>query len=39
LKKVDGTLDGAYKTWILGIEDTSTVKRWSIGKDVLSWLN
>ena len=39
LKKVDGTIDDAYNTWILGVEDTSTVKRWSIGKDVLGWLD
>ena len=38
LKKVDGTIEDAFNIWILGVEDTSTVKRWSIAKDVLGWL-
>jgi Na+/H+-dicarboxylate symporter len=39
LKRKDGTLDAAYRYWILGQEREARRKRWSIVRDVLHWLD
>ncbi|MEO2173414.1 MAG: cation:dicarboxylase symporter family transporter [bacterium] len=38
LRKVDGTFDKTYKTWILGQVDGEAVSRWSVVRDVLGWV-
>ena len=38
LKVKDGTLDAAYKHWILGQDAASRQPRWSIVRDVLHWV-
>jgi Na+/H+-dicarboxylate symporter/ABC-type amino acid transport substrate-binding protein len=38
LKRKDGTLDAAYKHWILGHEAVPRRPRWSILRDVLHWV-
>jgi Na+/H+-dicarboxylate symporter len=38
LKRKDGTLDAAYKRWILGQDVSSRQPRWSIVRNVLHWV-
>jgi ABC-type amino acid transport substrate-binding protein len=38
LKRKDGTLDAAYKRWILGQDATPRQPRWSIIRNVLHWV-
>jgi Na+/H+-dicarboxylate symporter/ABC-type amino acid transport substrate-binding protein len=38
LKRKDGTLDAAYKHWILGQDATQRQPRWSIVRNVLHWV-
>jgi ABC-type amino acid transport substrate-binding protein len=38
LKRKDGTLDAAYKHWILGQDAGPRQPRWSIIRDVLHWV-
>ena len=38
LKRKDGTLDAAYKYWILGQETARRQPRWSIVRNVLHWV-
>jgi ABC-type amino acid transport substrate-binding protein len=38
LKRKDGTLDAAYRYWILGHDATPRRPRWSIVRDVLHWM-
>ena len=38
LKRKDGTLDAAYRHWILGHDATPHRPRWSIVRDVLHWV-
>jgi Na+/H+-dicarboxylate symporter/ABC-type amino acid transport substrate-binding protein len=38
LKRKDGTLDAAYRHWILGHDATPVQPRWSIVRDVLHWV-
>jgi ABC-type amino acid transport substrate-binding protein len=38
LKRKDGTLDAAYKHWILGQDTTPRQPRWSIVRNVLHWI-
>jgi ABC-type amino acid transport substrate-binding protein len=38
LKRKDGTLDAAYKHWILGQDATPRQPRWSILRNVLHWV-
>jgi Na+/H+-dicarboxylate symporter/ABC-type amino acid transport substrate-binding protein len=38
LKRRDGTLDAAYKHWILGQNAAPPQPRWSIVRDVLHWI-
>ena len=38
LKRKDGTIDAAYKHWILGQETSTRHPRWSIVRDVLHWM-
>ena len=38
LKRKDGTLDAAYRYWILGQDATPDRPRWSIVRDVLHWM-
>ena len=38
LKRRDGTLDAAYRYWILGHDATPRRPRWSIIRDVLHWV-
>jgi Na+/H+-dicarboxylate symporter/ABC-type amino acid transport substrate-binding protein len=38
LKRKDGTLDAAYKHWILGQDAAPRQPRWSIIRDVLHWI-
>jgi Na+/H+-dicarboxylate symporter/ABC-type amino acid transport substrate-binding protein len=38
LKRKDGTLDAAYRHWILGLDATPARPRWSIVRDVLHWM-
>jgi Na+/H+-dicarboxylate symporter/ABC-type amino acid transport substrate-binding protein len=38
LKRKDGTLDAAYKHWILGQDAAPRRPRWSIVRDVLHWV-
>ena len=38
LKRKDGTLDAAYRHWILGHDATPVRPRWSIVRDVLHWV-
>ena len=38
LKRKDGTLDAAYRHWILGHDATPHRPRWSIVRDVLHWM-
>ena len=38
LKRKDGTLDAAYKHWILGQDAAPRQPRWSIVRDVLHWV-
>jgi Na+/H+-dicarboxylate symporter/ABC-type amino acid transport substrate-binding protein len=38
LKRKDGTLDGAYKHWILGQDAAPHQPRWSIVSNVLHWM-
>ena len=38
LKRSDGTLDAAYKHWILGQDASPRPPRWSIIRDVLHWV-
>ena len=38
LKRKDGTLDAAYKHWILGQDATPRQPRWSIVRNVLHWV-
>jgi Na+/H+-dicarboxylate symporter/ABC-type amino acid transport substrate-binding protein len=39
LKGKDGTLDAAYRHWILGQDAATRQPRWSIVRDVLHWVN
>ena len=39
LKRKDGTIDAAYKHWILGEDATPRQPRWSIVRDVLHWVD
>ena len=38
LKRKDGTLDAAYKHWILGQDAAPRQPRWSIVRNVLHWM-
>ena len=38
LKRKDGTLDAAYKHWILGQDAAPRQPRWSIVRNVLHWV-
>jgi Na+/H+-dicarboxylate symporter/ABC-type amino acid transport substrate-binding protein len=38
LKRKDGTIDAAYKHWILGEDATPRQPRWSIVRNVLHWV-
>jgi len=38
LKRKDGTLDAAYRYWILGQNAAPRQPRWSIIRDVLHWV-
>ena len=38
LKRKDGTLDAAYRYWILGQDASPRPPRWSIIRDVLHWV-
>ena len=38
LKRKDGTIDDAYKHWILGQDATPRQPRWSIVRNVLHWV-
>jgi ABC-type amino acid transport substrate-binding protein len=38
LKRKDGTLDAAYKHWILGQDAAPRQPRWSIIRNVLHWV-
>jgi ABC-type amino acid transport substrate-binding protein len=38
LKRKDGTLDAAYRHWILGQDAAPRQPRWSILRDVLHWV-
>jgi len=38
LKRKDGTIDAAYRYWILGKSDATQGPRWSIIRDVLHWV-
>ena len=38
LKRKDGTIDAAYKHWILGQDAVPRQPRWSIIRDVLHWV-
>lgn len=38
LKRKDGTLDAAYRHWILGEDAAPRRPRWSIARDVLHWM-
>ena len=38
LKRKDGTLDAAYRHWILGHDAAPARPRWSIVRDVLHWV-
>ncbi len=38
LKRKDGTLDAAYRHWILGHDAAQARPRWSIVRDVLHWM-
>jgi ABC-type amino acid transport substrate-binding protein len=38
LKRKDGTLDAAYKYWILGQDSSARQPRWSIARNVLHWM-
>ena len=39
LKHDDGTMDELYDHWILGKQATTGSPRWSIIRDVLSWVD
>ncbi len=39
LKTVDPTIDQLYDKWILGKDEARKQPRWSIGRDVLGWLD
>jgi len=39
LKRKDGTLDAAYRHWILGQDAAPRVPRWSIIRNVLHWVD
>ncbi len=39
LKRKDGTLDAAYKHWILGQDAVPRQPRWSIVRNVLHWVD
>jgi len=39
LKRKDGTLDAAYKHWILGQDAAPHQPRWSIVHNVLHWVD
>jgi Na+/H+-dicarboxylate symporter/ABC-type amino acid transport substrate-binding protein len=39
LKQDDGTLDAAYRYWILGQGDETKRQRWSVIRDVLHWVD
>ena len=39
LKRKDGTIDAAYKHWILGQNATRAAPRWSIIRNVLHWVD
>jgi Na+/H+-dicarboxylate symporter/ABC-type amino acid transport substrate-binding protein len=39
LKRKDGTLDAAYRHWILGHDAEPVRPRWSIVRDVLHWVD
>jgi Na+/H+-dicarboxylate symporter/ABC-type amino acid transport substrate-binding protein len=38
LKRKDGTIDAAYKYWILGQDAAPRRPRWSVVRDVLHWM-
>jgi ABC-type amino acid transport substrate-binding protein len=38
LKRKDGTIDAAYKHWILGQNTVPRQPRWSIARNVLHWI-
>ena len=37
IKRADGTVDELYQHWILGKDESSADKRWSVVKDVFGW--
>ena len=37
-RKTNGTIDAAYKHWILGQDAAPRQPRWSIVRDVLHWM-
>ncbi len=39
LKTVDPTIDQLYDKWILGKDKTRKEPRWSVGRDVLGWID
>lgn len=39
LKKADGTVDDAYRYWVLGQDDAIRPPRWSVARDVLGWID
>ncbi len=39
LKNVDPAIDQLYDKWILGKDKTQKKRRWSIGRDVLGWID
>ncbi len=39
LKRKEGTIDAAYKYWILGQDAAPPPPRWSIARNVLHWMD
>jgi hypothetical protein len=39
LKRKDGTIDALFKHWVLGQDPSAHRPRWSIGRDVLQWID
>jgi ABC-type amino acid transport substrate-binding protein len=39
LKRRDGSIDRAFRYWILGQTMTSTTRRWAFARDVLHWID
>jgi hypothetical protein len=39
LKRRDGSIDALYRHWILGKQDGKRQPRWSIMRNVLTWVD